>query len=239
MTELSATGLSPVASERRFFARLTLGIALLILFGFGQFAARGIIDYRTAPLWFHAHGAVMTGWLALSVIQSTLAARGDIALHRQLGWLSLGFVIAIPVLGTTALVTALRGGLVPPFYTPAFFLLLNAVEFSAFLALVALAILRRRETSWHARALLCANVVLMDPALGRLLPMPLLGAEGLWLALIVQAIPLGLIARHDARTLGRLHPATLTGGAVVLAAHAATLLVGLPIIAQIAAAITA
>jgi hypothetical protein len=209
--------------ERLFFLRAHSALALFILFGFGQFALRGLVDYASAPLWFHAHGGLMTCWLALCVVQSGLAAGygppDAMALHRRLGWCALAFMVLVPLLGGMATVVTLRGGFVPPFYTPAFFLLLNFLEFGAFLALITLAIVRRKQTAWHARALLGANVVLMDPAMGRLLPMPLLGANGLWLGLVAQAVPLALLARMDRRVTGQIHPATLAIGALIVAVH--------------------
>ncbi|MGC8107726.1 hypothetical protein, partial [Salmonella enterica] len=76
--------------------------------------------------------------------------------------------------------------LVPPFFTPAYFLALNACFFLGFPLTVLLAVLRRRETAWHARLMLAANILLLDPALGRLLPMPLLGSNGEWLSMALE-----------------------------------------------------
>lgn len=61
--------------DRQFFARMTIGLALVIVLGFGQFAALGRVDYRHVPLWFHVHGALMLSWLTLAVVQTQLAAR--------------------------------------------------------------------------------------------------------------------------------------------------------------------
>lgn len=224
MATLAQQPVQPLRAERQFFQRMALGLAIFILFGFAQFAARGLANYHTAPLAFHLHGAAMTCWLALTALQSTLALRATaqpqaLALHRKLGWLALFFIIALPLLGSYTLLAALRQNLVPPFFTPAFFLLLNLTDFAAFLGLVALALLKRANTSWHARAILGANIVLMEPALGRLLPMPLLGSDGQWLSLVVQAIPLLLLARHDRRHHGAIHPATKTAALVIFASH--------------------
>jgi len=150
-------------------------------------------------------------------------------------------VPTIWVLALCAVVSALRIGFVPPFFTPPFFLALVATESTLFAGLVAFAIARRRRTDWHARLLVGALVLVMEPALGRLLPMPLLGGDlGEGLALVVQLGVLGLLVRHDRRSDRRVHPATWVAIAVVVAAHAVTMgLARLPAVAGAAAAIAA
>lgn len=222
--------------DRQFFARMTIGLALVIVLGFGQFAALGRVDYRHVPLWFHVHGALMLSWLTLAVVQTQLAARLSspaLALHRRMGWLAVAYIIAIPLVGGMTLRSALGGQLIPPFFTPAYFLALNACFLLGFPALILLAVLRRRETAWHARLILAANVLLLDPALGRLLPMPLLGSNGEWLAMAVEMVPFALLARHDQRQMGQVHPATVLGASSNMALHILTALLAqsAPIIA--------
>ena len=147
--------------DRQFFARMTIGLALVIVLGFGQFAALGRVDYRHVPLWFHVHGALMLSWLTLAVVQTQLAARLSgpaLALHRRMGWLALVYIVAIPLVGGMTLRSALGGQLIPPFFTPAYFLALNACFLLGFPALILLAVLRRRETAWHARLILAAQL---------------------------------------------------------------------------------
>ena len=78
--------------DEAFYQKMTIGLSAFILFGFLQFAARGFVDYRAVPLIFHVHGGVMVAWLALLTTQATLAARDNLAIHRQLGW--VGAVLA-------------------------------------------------------------------------------------------------------------------------------------------------
>ena len=76
------------------------------------------------PVIFHLHGALMVSWLGLLVTQSLLAGRGGLALHRSLGWSSAAVVPMIAIVGSLTCVTALRAGMAPPFFTPAYFLAL-------------------------------------------------------------------------------------------------------------------
>lgn len=215
--------IAPVAArEASFYQKMALGLALFILFGFLQFAARGMVDYVRVPLAIHAHALVMVGWLALLVTQSTLAAHDNLALHRRLGWLAAAVATLVPVLAVGACIAAFAARMNPPFFTPSYFLALASIEGTLFAVMVWYAIARRRQTDWHRRLMIGASVLLMEPALGRLLPMPIIGGEnGEWIALLIQLGVLGIVLRHDRATTGKVHPATAVAMALVVAAHVA------------------
>lgn len=200
-----------------FWERMALGLALFILIGFAQFALRGLADPIAAPFWVHFHALAMLGWLALLVVQPRLIARGSLDLHRRVG--RIGALLAILVTGLSLFVgvAAIASGRVPPFFAPPYFLALTLVEALAFGAMVGWAVRRRHLTDWHRRLMLGAAIVILEPALGRLLPMPLM--VGWWDVPIglVQLLAVGIIAMHDRRTLGQIHPATLALAMVVIA----------------------
>lgn len=226
-------------SDQRFFTRLAQVLAGLIVFGFLQWALRGFVDPLQTPIWIHAHGIAMLGWLGTIVAQNSLAESGNLTLHRRLGWTSLGLVLAIVLLGTYAGRMALAMHRVPPFFTDGYFLALTHVEVIVFALTVASAIYMRTQTQWHRRLMIAATVLLMEPALGRLLPMPLLGQIiGGWTITAVQVGVLGIMARHDAKALGHVHPATLVGMGLMVAVHGVIqVLAGIPTVAAYAEAI--
>lgn len=205
--------------DQSFWQKMTIGIALFIVFGFAQFGARGMVDYRGAPVYLHLHAVVMIAWLALTVVQATLVARDNLALHRRLGWIGAGLVTVVIVMGGVVSFRALQTHHFPPFFTTPFFLALTVVELLAFTGMMVAAIRRRRETEWHRRLMIGALVLLMEPALGRVLPMPLLMPWGEWATLAVQLGVLVLVARHDRKTLGAIHPATTVSMLVVALTH--------------------
>jgi len=221
-----ATIAARVQREEIFYQRMGIGLALLILFAFGQFAARGFVDYRHVPLAVHVHAAAMASWLLLLVVQSTLAQRMDLALHRKIGWVGLVLVLAIPPLAIAACVAMMRAHAVPPFFTPAFFLTLVAVESLTFAGLVIAAIALRRRTQWHRRLMIGATIILLEPAFGRLLPMPLMGGWGEWVAMVLQLVAVGIVARHDLGAHGKLHTATLLVAGAVVFTHLFDTIVG-------------
>lgn len=215
-------GASAYSADQPFFVRMAAGLALFIVFAFAQHALLGRVDPYAAPVWVHLHGVAMLGWLALLVAQNRIAARGDIARHRKLGRAALPLVAAIVVLGSYAGIAAIQLGRVPPFFTPPFFLALTQIGVAAFAGLVIAALAKRRDTQAHRRLMLGATIAVLDPALGRLLPMPLIGGEaGEWAIMAIQLALMGMLALHDRRVLGRVHPATLAVSATIVLVHVA------------------
>ena len=212
-----ATTAGGAARVELFGHRLAIGLAIFIVFGFLQFALRGFVDPIAAPFWVHVHGVAMLAWLALLIAQPTFVSRDNLVRHRQLGRIGGLLAIFITGLGIFTGVASLVLNRFPPFFTPPYFFALTVTESLAFGAMVAWALRRRRSTDWHRRLMIGATIVILEPALGRLLPMPLMiGWADIPVGLIQLAV-VGIIALYDRRTLGRVHPATKAVAAVVIA----------------------
>lgn len=205
--------------DQSFWQRMMLGIAVFIVLGFMQFAARGFVAPTQAPIYVHVHGAIMIAWLALSVAQAWLVQRDNLALHRRLGWIGVVLAAAVVLTGSYVGIRAVETGRQPPFFAPAYFLSLTQVGIAFFAAIVALAVSRRRQTEWHRRLMVGALIMIMEPALGRVLPMPFIMPWGEWLVLAIQLGVFLIVVRHDRKVLGHVHPATLTAMAIVTLAH--------------------
>ena len=207
-------------SDQRFFTTFAAVLTVFILFGFLQFQLRGFSNFRTAPLFLHVHGVVMVLWLGMYVLQSSLISHGQVAIHRKTGWLSLAIAAAVVGMGSFTGIHAIDSGRVPPFFSPAFFLALTQLGVLAFALVVAWAVVRRRDVQWHRRLMIGSGILIAEPALGRLLPMPLLGQSlGELSAMIVQLGMVAVLARHDRKVLGSVHPATLVLAAVLVVTH--------------------
>lgn len=226
-------------ADQSFFLRTAIVLSAVIVFGFAQWALRGFVVPSQVPFWIHLHALAMLGWLGLLITQNALAGSGNLALHRRLGWASVVLVGVIVALGMFSGRMALRLHHVPPFFTDAYFLALTHVEVTAFAAMFIAAIALRRHTQWHRRVILGATVILMEPALGRMVPMPLLGpVAGPWVEVALQLAVLAIVARHDRKVLGRVHPATLVGMAAIVGTHAVVqALAASPAVASLAQAI--
>lgn len=215
-----ATLAQPDKARLTFWQKMLAGVSLFIIIAFAQFSLRGMVDYVHAPLVMHLHAIVMTGWLGLVVTQSLLATRGGIALHRSLGWASAVMVPLIVVLASMTCLAALEQRIYPPFFTPPYFVALIHIGIVIFALVMAAAIGLRRRSDWHRRLMVGATVLIMDPALGRVLPMPFIMPWGEWLSMLVQLGVIALVWRHDRRELGHVHPATTVIALAVMLSHA-------------------
>jgi hypothetical protein len=228
-----ATTAAGAARAELFWQRMALGLAAFIVLGFLQFALRGFVDPVAAPFWVHLHGGLMLAWLGLLVVQPMLVSRQNMVLHRRLGWTGATLAIFITGLGMFTGIASLVLGRFPPFFSPSYFLALTFTESLVFGLMVWMAVRRRHRTDWHRRLMIGATIVILEPALGRILPMPLMiGWSDIPIGLIQLGV-VGIIAFHDRRTLGSVHPATKAIAAVVVAVRLTIYLAALtpPVIA--------
>ncbi|MGY4398314.1 hypothetical protein ACVWZA_003520 [Sphingomonas sp. UYAg733] len=198
------------ARESRLFLIMAFVMAGIIVAGFSLQLAMGRSSFAS-PLVVHVHAVVFMGWVVLYLLQNVFAANGSMALHRRLGWIGAVWMVAMVVLGTMVTVLMVRRGQAPFFFLPAQFLVFNSLSILTFAGLTTAAIMLRRQTEWHRRLHYCGMALLLGPAFGRLLPMPLLKPYANEVTFIaIMLFPLIGIAA-DLRRTGRVHPAWLWG----------------------------
>ena len=202
--------------ERRFFLIMAIMIALTVILGFTVNAARMHWTVFALPWQVHLHAAVFLSWIILYIVQNWLIVRGSVLLHRQLGMLGAGIAAVMVVLGIATTFMAIEQQRVPPFFPPGIFLVLDVLGVIGFGALTAWAIVLRRQAAWHKRLMLCGTILVMSPALGRILPMPLLGAFAPLAVFTSMAVYVVAGMIFDLRLRGRIHPAYYWGGGVLV-----------------------
>lgn len=204
-----------IGVDRLFYLVMALAIAITVFAGFGTDIARPQTHFATAPLQVHVHGAVFSLWIVFFVLQSCLVVSGSRTLHMRLGWFGLALAILMMGLGVSTTVMALQMRRVPPFFPPSVFLVLDIAGILAFGGLVAAAILLRKRAEWHRRLMFCATIMVMSPALGRILPMAALGPLSSWavFAGMLAYVATGMV--FDKFTRGRVHPAYWWGAGVL------------------------
>lgn len=209
------------SGDDRFFLMTAVAMTMVIVAGFSFQLAMGRSTFAS-PLLVHLHATVFMGWVAIYLMQNMLVSRGAISVHRQLGRLALFWVVAMVILGTMVTIAMVRRGAVPFFFTPVQFLVFDPLAVLTFAGLIFAGVANRRRTDWHRRLNYCAMSMLLGPAFGRLLPMPLLAPWAfeatLMCVLIFPAI--GIIA--DRRRTGTVHRAWLWGVATIISSAALT-----------------
>ena len=217
MATLAQQPLSPPTGDERFFLRSAIVMAAIIVFGFSFQLAMGRSTFASPPR-VHVHAILFMGWVAIYLLQNVLVATDRIALHRRLGWLAAGWAVAMIISGTAVTAIMARNGTVPFFFQPLQFLIFDPVTVLTFGGLTAAAIVLRRRTEWHRRLHFCGMAMLLGPAFGRLLPLPLIQPWA-WEATFAVTLlfPLAGIWA-DIRRRGAAHPAWRWGIGTMLAA---------------------
>ena len=221
MAELTAGKHShaPEERERRFFFYFSLALAATVVVGFGSFILVGISSFG-APWWVHVHAISFSLWIALFIVQNRLALHNSIDLHRKLGRLAAILTVWMVFVGLALTPVAIATDRMPPFFQAPVFLALDWVNVVLFGALVAAALLRRRQTDWHMRLMLCATICVIAPAPGRLLA--LAGASTPVNMVIILLIYVAVAMIADRRMRGSVHPAYYWGGCTIFLMAPAT-----------------
>lgn len=194
------------AGDERFFLRAAIVMTIVIVAGFSLQLAMGRSTFAS-PLRVHVHAMLFMGWVAIYLTQNVLVATDRIHLHRRLGWLAAAWMLAMVASGLFVTVSMVRAGTVPFFFQPAHFLVFDPLAVLTFAGLTTAAIVLRRRTEWHRRLHFSGMTILLAPAFGRMLPLPLMQPWS-WEATyaVILLFPLaGVLA--DIRRGGRAHPA--------------------------------
>ncbi|MEQ9506284.1 MAG: hypothetical protein RLO80_08420 [Hyphomonas sp.] len=224
----TVTAPSPVSSASRrrsvFFLAASVLMTLIVFLGFlPSFYFRPQFRSTSLPAHLIVHGIIMTLWQLLFLAQTTLVAANRTDLHRRLGLAGAGLAVAVVVVGVYATllqpaVYAAKGIELP--FPLEDLVVPNLFGFAIFAGLVAAAIYFRRDAASHKRLIFWAFVVTMGPAitpfrsLGEIIvpffpatfPPEIALVWIAWIALLV----------HDWTTVRRFHPATISGGMVIL-----------------------
>lgn len=217
MATIAQPPTSPVApSDRDFFLRGAIAMAVTIVAGFSFQLAMGRSSF-SSPLPVHLHAILFMGWIAIYLAQNILVARGKLHLHRRFGWVAAAWLVPMLIMGIYVTVAMVRRGQAPFFFQPLHFLIFDPIALATFLGLTIAAIVNRRRTDWHKRLHFCGTSMLLGPAFGRMLPLPLLAPwayEATFVALMLFPLA-GAVA--DKRRSGRVHAAWKWGMTTMIA----------------------
>ncbi len=217
MATIATPGADRKSAERKFYSRMALFLAALVLFGFGpSFYLKGVVPpyprpNPTLPPTVLLHGGVFTLWMLAIVAQTQLIAARKHAVHMQLGKLTvLLAILMIPVMYLTAVWQVARANQAP-FTDPLTWTIVPLAVIIPFAALISQGWAKRRDVQSHKRLMLSAAIlIVMGPAIGRLpiAPPTRVGFTVILLLGLTLFIPLFV---WDRKTIGHTHPATRLG----------------------------
>ena len=204
-------------TDRLFFSGMALASAVILFLGFlPSYFHRSAELPPLTPL-YQLHGAVFTAWIVLLVAQTALVAQGRSDIHRKLGVAGAVLAAVVFIVGVAVSVETLRRRDGPPggdLNEEIKFFAIPLGDIIVFGVLVGAAILQRQQSDTHKRLMLLATISLLTAAVARSLrqvgmggpPNLFYGTDVLVLALVI----------YDLVSRGRVHPATLWGGAMVV-----------------------
>ena len=220
----------------RFFFAMSAAILAIVLVGFAPtLYLRVLFDVPPIPLYVYVHGALLTVWFALLVVQSALIRGGGVAMHRRLG--AVGVCVGLAVVVTSALVTfrfahrimhtpaepdrnlsAMMGfGIDTPLLDLAATALWgNLTSLATFTGLLGCAVLMRNRGDVHKRLVILASLSILAPAIARISRWPGLGGDLGPLVPIVLLLLLSALVCYDFYSRQRVHWVTLAGGGLVV-----------------------
>jgi hypothetical protein len=231
---------SEQTSQSSFFAYASVTLAAAVFVGFAPtFYLRPWFTTSPLPSTLVAvHGVVFSLWIVILGIQVALIRAHRRDLHRRFG--IAGAVLAV-LMALVAIPTPVAQAKrffaigVPPGFPPmGVMFALSEVGVIVFVALAGAGLYFRRRVDVHKRLMMLATIEIalagVDRALQRT---PLFAVSGLfgwagWFAAMFTVGDLFIvaIAVHDWITLGRIHRATLAGGALIVLSQPLRLMIG-------------
>jgi uncharacterized membrane protein YobD (UPF0266 family) len=225
MSSVADSNATSSPNNGRFFMVSAIVMALVTVSDFLAQLAAGRSSFSSPPL-VHAHAVIFMGWLVIYVLQNFFATSGRADLHRKLGWIAVGWLVAMIALGLLVTVAMVQRGQTPSVYRPLHFLIFDPAMMFTVVGLTLTAISLRHKTEWHRRLQFSAMAILTVPGIGRLLPSPLFIPWAWEMSMMVGLLFPILGALFDLRRDGRVHPAWAVGigviGAMILVVNAIT-----------------
>jgi hypothetical protein len=217
MATMAATPADRKTSERKFYSRMALFLAALVLLGFGpSFYLRGIVPAYprpnpTLPPAVILHGTLFTLWMAAVIAQTQLIAARKHQVHMRLGVLTVILaMLMIPVMYLTAVWQVARANQ-PPFTDPLTWTIVPLATIIPFAVLVWRGWANRRNAQWHKRLMLSAAIlIVMGPSIGRL-PLAPPSVAGFTFQMLIGFLLFVPLVLWDRKTAGHVHPATKFG----------------------------
>lgn len=165
-------------SERGLYLTAAVGFPLLVLIGYFKsyyFASFFADAPPIANRLVHAHGLVMTLWVAFFAAQIALVRSRSVKLHMRMGWAGVALALLVIVVGlATAYDAQLVRRAAPPGADPHEFFILPVGDMLLFAVFFAAAVYYRRRPAEHKSLMLMTAINFLPAALFRI---PLVPAD--------------------------------------------------------------
>ena len=199
--------MTTTARKPRIFTFFAVGAAIVVFAGFARsWYLKAWFDTPELPPLVHVHGAVMTLWFVLYVLQASLIATHRVALHRRIGMLGVALAALVLLIGTHTAIEAARLDRMPG--PPLAFLAVPLGDMVVFATFFGLGLAYRHRPDIHRRMMTLASVGMLGAALFRLgIPGGLAGTIGVIFAILAACVAADWLVHrrpHRAFAIGAL-----------------------------------
>ena len=198
VVDLAPSQLPSTYIERYSHSIAAITLVLITLVGFMPFylAGKGMAGRQIAPELFPlvlVHGGLMTGWVALFLVQALLISSRNRRLHMRLGWGAVAVALGVTISGFMVAVESVRPAPDSPFWGMAYrqFMLIMLAEVAVFTVFVVAGVLFRKRPKTHRAMMLLATLSILAGATVRMpVLFPIFGEAG-WLGIFGPVFTLG------------------------------------------------
>jgi hypothetical protein len=172
----------------------------------------------------HVHGVVFTAWVLFFLSQALLVATGRTYLHRRMGIGGAVLAALVVIVGTAVAITRVKTGVSPiPGVPPLAFLAIPFFDMVVFAVLVSTALYFRRRLEAHKRLMTLSMITLLAAPIARL-NFPLLPPGPPTFFGLADLFIVAMLV-YDLSTRGKVHPATIWGGLLIVASQPLRLMI--------------
>lgn len=208
-----------IGRDRRLYTWFAILMPIIVLLGFARtYYLKGLFDTPAIPsLLVHLHGAVMTSWVVLFMVQVWLVSSRRVRVHQRLGKIGAVLAVLVFVVGVaTGIASAARGA--SPGLPALQFLVVPLGDMLLFAGLIGTALYYRRRMDIHKRLMLVAAINLLTPAIARI-PLNFIINGGPLVFFGLTDLCLLACLGIDTVKNRKLHPAFLWATVVVIVSH--------------------
>ena len=207
-------------SDRRLFLAAAISFPLVVLAGYFRSYYFSVF-FNVPPvanMLVHAHGLVMTLWVAYFSAQIALIRTKNVRLHMTMGMVGVALAALVVVVGmATAYDAQLVRGSAPPGVNPHSFFVLPVLDMLLFVVFFVAAIYYRKRPAEHKTLMLMTAIAFVPAALFRIpvVPPQLINH---WAFGVPMLVALACLGWHTAKH-GKLNKVFAAAVLLLVAAH--------------------
>ncbi|HET9466694.1 MAG TPA: hypothetical protein VFO71_14245 [Gemmatimonadales bacterium] len=222
---VSTAALATRRRTRRFYVGMAIAITITVFAGFSRsYFLKSWYGTPELSRLLHVHGLVFTTWVLFFLAQAVLVATGRTYLHRRMGIGGAVLAALVVIVGTAVAITRVKTGVSPiPGVPPLAFLAIPFFDMVVFAVLVSTALYFRRRLEAHKRLMTLSMITLLAAPIARL-NFPLLPPGPPTFFGLADLFIVAMLV-YDLSTRGKVHPATIWGGLLIVASQPLRLMI--------------